>query len=242
MDNLYEHIRQILGTDFKVAQILEREIPLADQMDFIEKSDALKASSFPTTSEISNVAILGELLLRETEELKMMDILVRLANIQSPKAYRLIEDFEQNADGKIKNWAYLALQSLRVKLESFFLEENAILVSSGLGGKDNKLRYFAAFSLLNVDFFTSSQMKVIQSEVYFFSEKNMAVVENIHFFINYVSIEILLPLDISIRSFFADIIHSCAELGLDMNKRMVITNTRKMSNQEVIEYFNQKIE
>lgn len=242
MDNLYEYIRQILGTDFKVASILDREIPLADQMEFIEKSDALKASSYPSAIEVVNVAILGELLWRETDEIKMKEILVRLSSIQSPKAYRLIEDFEQSAQGDMKNWAYLALQSLKVKLESFFLEENAILVSSGLGGKDNKLRYFAAFSLFNAEFFTSAQIKVIKSEVSFFSEKCKAEVENIQFFMNYVSIEILLPLDISIRSFFSNIINSCAELGLSMNKNMVITNTRKMTNQEVIEYFNEKIE
>jgi hypothetical protein len=46
----------------------------------------------------------------------------------------------------LKDWAALSLQESRMTLESSLLDENQVIISTGLGGKAKKLRYFAVIA------------------------------------------------------------------------------------------------
>ncbi len=72
------------------------------------------------------------------------EILARLATIEKVECYRVIEAFLEIAEEDLHDWALLALNESRMLLESKILDENQVFISTGLGGKEEKLRYFVA--------------------------------------------------------------------------------------------------
>ncbi len=58
------------------------------------------------------------------------------------ECYRAIESFIEEAEEALGFLGILALNESRMLLESKILDENQVFISTGLGGKDEKLRYF----------------------------------------------------------------------------------------------------
>ena len=58
------------------------------------------------------------------------------------ECYRAIESFLEIAEEILHDWAVLALNESRMLLESKFLDESQVFISTGLGGKEEKFRYF----------------------------------------------------------------------------------------------------
>ena len=92
-------------------------------------------------------------------------ILCDLAFIDDVKAYRRIEKFIESASGTLKQWATLSLQESRMLLQSSLLDEQQVFISTGLGGKGKKLRYFVVFLSVNEnEMLSSTQQKLLKDD------------------------------------------------------------------------------
>jgi hypothetical protein len=69
-------------------------------------------------------------------------ILVLLAHRGTPESCRTIEKYVKISERNLRDWALLSLKECRAFLESVLLQEEGGFISTGLGGKDNKLRYY----------------------------------------------------------------------------------------------------
>ncbi|WKN41428.1 hypothetical protein [Tunicatimonas pelagia] len=79
----------------------------------------------------------------EQEVKKALVLLSKKGDVQS---YRLIErTYNENQNLSIKNIALVALRNARMYLESELMDEQFGIISTGLGGEGNKLRYYLAF-------------------------------------------------------------------------------------------------
>jgi hypothetical protein len=164
------------------------------------------------------------------------EILARMASIESVECFRAIEAYMEHAMEPLLSWAILALNESRMLLESKIMDENQVFISTGLGGKDEKLRYFVVLmSRTKVDL-TSTQKMVIKNEFEFILKKLDAVMEEANFSGFLATILLLLPMNQSLKSVFKEAIDECNRYGNFLNDDFIVTNVRVLSFGEIEEF------
>ena len=214
--------------------VLDEQIDIDVQIEYFEASREAKKELDPAFILADRDKIFSLELDHEQKKI----LLLQLASIESVEAYRAIEQFKSKPDDGLKDWAALALQESRMILESHFLEQSQLFISTGMGGRANKLRYFVVF-LLKSDFeLDDLRKKIIKNELEFFLKKETAELESISFESAYVSIKVLLPLQTRIQECFDEILVSCNQFGDFLSDNYIITNVKELSNEEIIELLN----
>jgi len=71
---------------------------------------------------------------------KKKKIIAILAKTGTVKAYRVIERYIEQSEGKLKDWSRAGLYQCRMLLESSLADKSSGIISTGLGGEDSKIR------------------------------------------------------------------------------------------------------
>lgn len=166
------------------------------------------------------------------------ELLVSLASIDKPEAYRIIERFVKVAPNEIKDWSILSLQESRLLLESKLLEENQVFISTGLGGLRGKLRYFIALFSESNSNFSDIQRNLIRSEFDYIFPKFEAEVEKVDFYSNYATIVALIPLNIPVKDPIKSAIDECNNIGNFIKQGFLITNVKILTSSEIESLLN----
>ena len=235
-ENLYEKIQEILGKNPGNLKILEQQIDMDLQVEYYECSRRLKREVDEAWA-IDQVKYLGEP--DYTLEVRK-NILARLASIEQVESYRAIESFVELADQSIRDWALLALNESRMHLETKILEENQIFISTGLGGKEQKLRYFVVVMTKNRAILTSTQKKVVKNEFEYILERIDAELEEVKFSGYLASMLLLLPINYSLKTVFREAINECNQYGNFLADDFIVTNVKTLSFMEIEHYIEQK--
>jgi hypothetical protein len=235
-DKYYKDIQKAieeLPGDFS---ILEEQIDIKDQMKYFEFSKEIREKDIGKECFENR----EELFLPETSEERKKEILSAIAAVDEVKAYRTIEKYLEKPDKELRNWAVLALQESRMLLKSSLLDEKQVFISTGLGGKGKKLRYYAVFinrkrnSMLN-----TTQQKLVKDELIYALKENEGEFESIDFFEGFSTSLILLPLKADIKNLFNNVVEECNQYGNFLDDDMVITNVKVLSRGEIIQMLNQ---
>ncbi|MGM0620878.1 MAG: hypothetical protein ACQETJ_07530 [Bacteroidota bacterium] len=235
-DKYYKDIQKAieeLPGDFS---ILEEQIDIGDQMKYFEFSKEIREKDIGKECFENR----EELFLSETPDERKKEILSAIAAVDEVKAYRTIEKYLEKPDKELRNWAVLALQESRMLLKSSLLDEKQVFISTGLGGKGKKLRYYVVFinrernSMLN-----PTQQKLVKDELIFALKDNEGEFESIDFFEGFSTSLILLPLKTDIKHLFNNVVAECNQYGNFLNDDMVITNVKVLSRGEIIQMLNQ---
>jgi hypothetical protein len=163
-------------------------------------------------------------------------LLVQLASVTHVEAYRTIERYLKEPDTNLYTWAYLALQANRMLLESNFLEENKVLITTGLGGKGDKLRYFIVFFTEDGSSISTLQQKIIENELNFAFRRIGAEVEEIIFEDGFASVLTVVPMKVPVQVLFDRIVKECNEFGSFLFNDYIITNMKTLSIEEIREF------
>ena len=118
-ENIFEKIQEILGNFSGNFSILEHQVDVRVQMEYFDFSRNVKRDFDPELILNQETNLLQPEINLESKK----ELLVSLASIDKPEAYRAIERFVQVAPAELKDWAILALQESRMLLESRLLEE-----------------------------------------------------------------------------------------------------------------------
>lgn len=171
-------------------------------------------------------------------------ILVALASVEDVQAYRLLEGFRTQAGPALKDWATLAYNESRMLLENSLSEERQIFISTGMGGKGDKLRYFMVLFSENVDGFTSFESKFVQDETRFTFEQNKSIIELIDTSQpNYIAFTVLVPIKNSLQKMIRATFENCNQFGTFINQKFIISNVKHMTNKEIVAFLNdEKVE
>jgi len=212
--------------------ILEEQIDIEIQMKYFQFVSEIRINTNPV--EILENS--DELFMKETSLERKKEILAVLSVIDDVKAYRTIENFIAVSEGFIKQWAVLALQESRILLQSSLLDEQQIFISTGLGGKGQKLRYFVVF-FNNVEslFLSTTQQKLLKDELIFELQKCQGEFEKIDFIEGFSTALVMLPLKADIRAVFKNIVDECNQYGNFLKTDLIITNVKIMSKTEIHE-------
>ncbi|WP_430973823.1 hypothetical protein [Sunxiuqinia rutila] len=166
-------------------------------------------------------------------------LLVQLAGLDNVEAFRTIEAFQKQASDEIKSWSVLALQESRMVIQSSLLGEQQVFISTGLGGKGQNIRYFAA--LLHetpVAAFNETQQKLVESEFQFFLKESEGELEGINFQGPIATAIFLFPLKQNLHTTFKSFIDECNQYGNFLSENVIITNVKKLSIEEIQEFIN----
>lgn len=228
-DNIYDKINDYLGKIPDNFNILEEQIEIELQMKYFEFSKEIKDNL--DVEKILNS--MDRLFSDDVPVEEKKTILVQLASIDKVEAYRSIERYLKKPEKELKDWAVLALQESRMLLETMFLDESQIFISTGMGGKGSKLRYFIVLISNSKTNFTDTQKKLIKSELEFFLKKQNAEIEEISFTGKLSTILALIPINVSIKGVFREAINECNQYGNFLKEDFVITNVKSLSINEI---------
>ncbi len=162
-------------------------------------------------------------------------LLVMLAFLPSPQAYRALEKYAQAPDPGLEDWAYLSLLENRALLESKLLGEPRYVVSSPLGGKNKKIRLFIAFKTKDNIEFTHWQSQLVEKEINFYFDSNGVELELLDIREFYVRLVALFPLNVDFEQLIIDIIEKINEIGDFIDKKGIINNERIFSPEKTKE-------
>ena len=234
-ENIYDKIMELFGKIPENFSILEEQIDIKVQMSYFEESKKAKKEK-PEKEKI--LIRKSELFDEEVDEETKKEILIQFANLNDVEAYRAIEKFTKRAPENLKDWTALSLQESRMTLESSLLDENQVIISTGLGGKGKKLRYFAVISAKEEDDFTNLQKRLIKKELEFAIRKNEGEIEKNEFHGGYCLLTAIIPLNVSIKELIRMSIEECNQIGDFINEKFILTNVKILRLDEIKESWN----
>lgn len=236
-DSIHNKLKDLLDKTGGKLKILEEQIDVEMQVEFFEWANKLLKQDIDEV-KVENAEIL---LFNEDypEELKK-ELLVNLSNSKEVQHYRFIEKYIDKAKDNLKKWAILAFQHARISLESDLLDEQQVFISTGLGGKGEKLRYFLSAKLKTEDKFSASQKKIVKNEFEYWFNKDESVIEKIDFAERYVTILALIPVSKPISGVVEKAIEEVNHFGSFLFKEYLITNVKVLSMEEIVMYFKKK--
>lgn len=167
-------------------------------------------------------------------------LFAQLASLEDVEAYRTIERYLKSSAAELRNWAVLAFQESRMLLESRLLDENQVFISTGLGGKGTRLRYFVVLIGKTRNDFTGLHKKVIRNEFEMCLKLYDSEVEKIEFSENFALLFTVLPLQVSIRKVFREAIQNCNEYGNFLKTNFIVTNVRELSISEIKDFLRKQ--
>ncbi|MFH2095423.1 MAG: hypothetical protein ABIJ16_06955 [Bacteroidota bacterium] len=232
-DKIDKKIREMLGYLPGKFNLIESQIDIDLQMKYFERSKEIKTDI--DEKEVLETAFL--LYLDDVAIQEKKDLLIKLASIDKPEAYRAIEKYKNESEGELHDWALIALHDCRMLLESTYLEEPQVFISTGLGGKNNLLRYFVVFFTRDDKDFSEVQQKVLNNELKMCLSGKEFEVEALGFHKNFGKLTILLPVSFDIPEFFQQVIRECNIYGNFVNNRCLITNVKVLDDEEIGDYY-----
>jgi len=235
-ENLYEKIQEILGQNPGSLKILEQQIDMDLQVEYYECSRRVREERDANWA-MEHIQYLSEP--GYSEDVKK-EILARLATAQKVEAYRAIETFLKEGELSLKHWALLSLNECRMQLESRIMDENQVYISTGLGGKDEKLRYFVVLISRSRMDLTRTHHMVIKNEFEYILKKFDAELEEINFSGYLSTLLLLMPMNHSLKTVFQEAINECNLYGDFLNEDFIVTNVKTLSFEEIQDFLERK--
>ncbi len=235
-ENIYDKIQEIFGESPGTLSILEEKVDIDLQMEYFELSKSVKRNINEKVVFEEKQEIYNPLWTKKQKK----KLLAQLASLESVQAYRFIEAYLKNCNEEIRNWAILALQESRMLLESKLLDENQVFISTGLGGRDSKLRYFVVLICKDGMGFSELQQKIINNEFEISLKKYQAEIEKLSFLDKYATLLVVIPLRVPLKDVFRDAVAECNEYGNFLKSNFIVTNVRELGLEEIEDFLRKQ--
>ena len=220
--------------------ILEQRLPVEVQMAYFKYSANVRKENQPPRplSEEECEEIYRELLSEEADEGRKKYLLCQLATSKSVRAYRLLESYTRSPEASVSDWAYMALMESRISLESDLSNEKQIYISTGLGGKGEKLRFYVLLISKEKKPFLEYQRQTIEREFSFYLTKSDCEIERLTVGERHVELLFLIPVQVDIKGVLDQVIGECNNYGDFLSPVFTITNVKELTREEVEEVIN----
>ena len=134
----------------------------------------------------------------------------------------------------------MALVSSRIVLSSDLSGHQQVYISSGLGGHDKKLRFFALFTTQNRQGFTELQREIVEREFSFQLQKAEVMIEKFEIKDNYFTILMLFSFDKDAKSSLNAAVTECNQYGNFLDPRFLFTNVKVLTEKEITHLLDKK--
>lgn len=238
-DKIFEQLRTLFESQPESFNVIEEQIDIDLQLNYFKRSKKLRKQNLSVEEVLEKATVLDDAESRLEEK---RDILMLLASFDSVETFRKVEAFWKNAQADIKPWASMAYRESKMAVESSLLDEKQILISTGLGGKGYKLRFFIVLVHKENETYSDSQKKLIETEVEFAVNKSEGVFESISFEDEFAKILSLIPLNINVKTTVNAAIEECNQYGDFISENFLITNVKELDNEEIKQVMTQRNE
>ena len=228
-ENLYDKIHELFGDFRDHLNIQEETIDIELQIEYFEASKEFKNNIDKDEVLLESGSIFSRELTIEEEKV----ILTKLASVDKVEAYRILEKYLQQPNPALREWGLLALQESRMLIKSKLLDQNQVFISTGLGGKGDKLRYFVVILAQDNKPFNQTQKKIIQNEFETTLNKYEAEIEKLNFSGHIATIMTIIPIHITIRNLINEAIDECNLYGNFLVRNYIITNVKTLDFDEI---------
>ncbi|MGL4327272.1 MAG: hypothetical protein ACRCS7_07325 [Tannerellaceae bacterium] len=209
--------------------VLERSVSVEEQMKYFKYSESLKRERAQIDID-SSALVLADL--EESLDNKRK-ALVALASSINAQAYRILEDYSKNPDEELRDWSQLALLECKIALESELSEEQQIFISTGLGGKNEKLRFFVLVKTKDKHPLVKYQEDIVLHEFEYALKKNGCELEDFKIATNFFKMVVLVPIGCNIKGIFDSIINECNQYGDFLSSVYTVTNVKILDDEEI---------
>lgn len=237
-DDLLAKLRETLNEQgIDSFHILEDLVPIEVQMDYFRYFEKLRKenASFVRDDEVSILFSPDSSIERKKRSLSL------LASIPDVGAYRSIETYHSSPlEPELLHWSSMALVNSRIVLSSDLSGQQQVYISSGLGGQDKKLRFFALFASVDRQIFTQLQREIVEREFRFQLEQADVTVEKFEIKPNYFTILMLFPFDKDVKASLNDAIDECNQYGNFLDPKFLFTNVKVLSEAEIESLLSKK--
>jgi len=230
-DNVYRRIQEFFGGLNNNFSLMEDPVDVAVQMNYFETSGRLRGNVKKEDMLAQNDKLFDPNVSADKKKI----LLVQMASVPSPEIFRVLESYAKNCDADMKEWAKLALQENRLLLESHLLDNRQVFISTGLGGKGHKLRYFVVLINKNNSDLKPFEQKVVQDEMSYALQKYDSELEKLNFMQNYTTMRVVVPISADMTRLFREGIDECNQFGNFLSTNFIVTNMKEMSEEEINE-------
>ena len=166
-------------------------------------------------------------------------ILILLAHLGTAESCKVLEKYLKISQGNLRGWALLSLKECRAFLESVLLQEETGFISTGLGGKENKLRYYFIVSSKDGLPFSETRRNTLKRGFETISHKYGSEIEEIHFEATYAMMGILIPMDVAVGRVIEEGISECNKMSEFLFPDYYVTNVKKPTYEGILKYLEE---
>jgi hypothetical protein len=223
-------------------KVLDSFIPVDEPIDLSTQEEYL---SFSETIDLDNVGYeevltaSDTLFYKDTPVESKKRILIRLAHLGTPESCGILEKYLKSPEVNLKDWALLSLKECRMFLESVLLKQEGGFVSTGLGGKGNKLRYYFVVSSNGSLSFSETRKNTLKRAFETVSHKYRSEIEEINFESTYAIMGMLIPMDIAVGEIIEEGISECNKISEFLFLDYYVTNVGKPTYKEISNYLEE---
>ncbi|MDR0530279.1 hypothetical protein [Candidatus Azobacteroides pseudotrichonymphae] len=233
--NVFEEIQQSLNGLQGNIHILEATIPIEQQKAFFNYAEIVRSSRREGVVEEYIKILNSEAVPLENKRYAMVFLSIS-ADI---KAFRALEKYNQSPQKELSNWASLALLQARMILENELSDEEQIFVSTGLGGKGDRFRFFAFLKSKDLIPFSNYQRNLIEKEMDFSVHKHYGEMEKMEIKSNYFTLLLLSTFKV-IRTTISSAVEECNKYGGFIDHDFVITNMEIFNEEDIQKELNKE--
>lgn len=219
--------------------ILEQRVPVELQMEYFKYSEQIRKERKELT-DIEYDSFIETLNDEETSTENKRYVLTSLAASRQVRAYRALENYVTHPSEDVTDWAYMALMESRISLESELSDEKQVYISTGLGGRGEKLRFYMMFPAKKNVPFEPFQRQIIEREFPYYMDAEECEIERLTVHDVFVELVVLVPVRVNIKEVLDKIINECNLYGDFLYDSYTITNVKELTEKEVWEILNEK--
>lgn len=230
--NAFNRFQKFLKETDGEFHILEKQISVDLQLEYFKFSERLRKKNHSERDlDLDQYAV--DLQNAESTKEYKQEILSTLAISKEVKSYRILEEYVKQPDPELSDWAYMALMESRITLETELSDEKQIYISTGMGGKGQKLRFFILLLSSKGIPFLDYQKRVIEHEFEYAFSKLDCEIERLTIKERHVEMVLLMPIRLDMKRTIEDIIHECNQYGSFLSLVFTVTNMKELDEQEI---------
>ncbi|MDR1679880.1 MAG: hypothetical protein LBR81_08930 [Prevotellaceae bacterium] len=234
-EDAYKTFQQMMEHIPGRLHLLEKPISLEAQSAYFMLSQQIRKS----VDKEKTLASIPDLFDTDADHEHKKTLLLSLASLDEVEAYRAIEKYAEAPDEYLSEWAAIALNESRMNIEHALLGESQVFISTGLGGKDQKLRFFMAFFSSSNTGFSEFQKEIAHKEFEYAMTNNDCEVESFEMQPLYFTAVVLIPFVVDFRKVISSFLSEINQYGNFLREHLLITNV-KIFNEEEIRDFMRK--
>lgn len=201
--------------------------------------DLLEETDLPTDSS----ALLrqgGELFGDSMSISQKQLVLAQLAQQGTAESYRLLQQYSAKPDSALEQWSRIALYECRMRLEQDLLAEPVGLLSTGLGGDGQRLRFIFVLALQEAESLPGTERRrEIRETLNKVCLQYRSAVEEAQFRPSCLYVQVLVPVDVAVGVVIEESIASLNQGKEELCRDYLVTNVSVPTEEEIREFLDE---